>query len=169
MLAPTIICPPALKRRLPFPSFGIDVNFCRNPQCKLFAEPPDPYIIQGRPSAKVKSNLPRGEVVGAGDDKTFKCGSCSKFSIIKNNAAVVEEYRRLRGRFNQKPRGISAQTKPVRTIKSCFPRPPTNIGNQVAQRQGRSAGNVNPASPHSRWGHEFGNSTEAVRTARFFG
>ncbi|WP_341213901.1 hypothetical protein [uncultured Limimaricola sp.] len=99
MLAPAIFSPPALTRRLPLPKYGIDVNFCRNPQCDLFAEPPDPIRRQGRPKGNVKSNYPRGEVIGSGDDKTFKCGACGQSSIIKNNGAIVEEYRRLRGRF----------------------------------------------------------------------
>ncbi|WP_448327010.1 transposase [Sulfitobacter sp. M13] len=103
MLAPAIISTPALRRRLPHPKYGIDINFCRNPQCELFAEPPDPYIRQGRPPAKVNRNQPHGEVIGSDNDKTFKCGVCGQSSIIKNNAAVVEEYRRLRGRFRPEP------------------------------------------------------------------
>ncbi|TNF13011.1 MAG: hypothetical protein EP320_10560 [Rhodobacteraceae bacterium] len=103
MLAPANIFPPALQRRLPFPSLGIDINFCRNPQCDLFADPPDPYIRKGRPPANVKRNQPRGEVIGSGDNKTFKCGACGQSSIIKNNGAVVEEYRRLRRRFQAEP------------------------------------------------------------------
>jgi transposase-like protein len=102
-LAPAIISSPAPKRRLPHPRYGIDINFCRNPQCDLFAEAPDPYVRKGPPSAKVKRNQPRGEVIGSGDDKTFKCGACGQSSIVKNNGAVVEEYRRLRGRFQAEP------------------------------------------------------------------
>ena len=43
ILAPANIFPPALQRRLPFPKYGIDVNFCKNPQNNLSAEPPDPF------------------------------------------------------------------------------------------------------------------------------
>lgn len=87
------------RRRLPKPSHGIDVNFCRNPQCDFFMEPPDPYDNRGRNSAIVKSNEPRGKVGGSGDDKSFECGCCGRSTVIKNNKAIVEEYRRLRGRF----------------------------------------------------------------------
>jgi hypothetical protein len=66
---------PALRRRLPFPSFGIDINFCRNPQCDLFAEPPDPYDERGKSSGKVKSNQPRGRVIGSGDEKYLQVRS----------------------------------------------------------------------------------------------
>lgn len=103
MVAQANFFPPAQQRRLPFPIFGIDINFCRNPQCDLFAEPPDPYIRKGRPSSKVKQNRPRGKVIGSADQKTFQCGACGQSSIIKNNGAVVEEYRRLRERFQAEP------------------------------------------------------------------
>lgn len=97
------ISSPTPTRRLPLPSLGIDINFCRNPRCGLFMVPPDPYVRKGRPSRKVKPNQPRGEVIGSGDDKTFRCGACGQSSIIKNNRAVVEEYRRLRNRFQPEP------------------------------------------------------------------
>ena len=95
----TKISSPDQERRLPKPSFGIDINFCRNPQCGLFMEPPDPFRKKGRSAKKVNQNQPRGKVSGSADEKTFICGACGQSSIIKNNAAVVEEYRRLRGRF----------------------------------------------------------------------
>lgn len=43
--------------------------------------------------------MPRGRVIGSGDEKTFQCGGCGKTSIIKNNKAIIEEYRRLRRKF----------------------------------------------------------------------
>jgi len=84
----------ARRRRPPMPSFGIDINFCRNPQRDLFAEPPDPFDNRGKSSPKVKPNLPPGRVIGSGDEKTFQCGCCRKSSIIKSNKAIVQEYRR---------------------------------------------------------------------------
>lgn len=91
------------RRRLPLPSFGIDINFCRNPQCSLFREPPDPYDNRGKNGAKVKPNFPRGKVSGSGDEKTYICGACGKSSILKSNRAIVEEYRRLRAKFRPEP------------------------------------------------------------------
>lgn len=85
------------------PCHGIDINFCRNPQCGLFMEPPDPFKKKGNFSRRVKPNQPRGKVSGSGEEKTFICGACGQSSIVKNNAAVVEEYRRLRGRFQAEP------------------------------------------------------------------
>lgn len=42
-------------------------------------------------------------MIGKDNDKTFLCGACKRTSILKNNRAVVEEYRRLRGRFKPEP------------------------------------------------------------------
>lgn len=47
------------------------------------AEPPDPCVRKGRPSAKSNRNELRGEVIGSGDEKTFKCGASGRSSIIK--------------------------------------------------------------------------------------
>lgn len=65
--------------------------------------PPDPFDNRGKKSSKVKSNFPRGVVIGSGDDKTFKCGGCGQFSILKNNRAIVQEYLRLRARYVEAP------------------------------------------------------------------
>jgi hypothetical protein len=86
---------------MPYPKCGIDVNFCRNPQYNLFAEPHDPIKRPGRPKGNVKRNYPRGEVIGSKNEKTFKFGACGHSSIIKNNSAIVEEYRRLRHCFKE--------------------------------------------------------------------
>jgi hypothetical protein len=91
-----LLSSPALKRRLPRAYHGIDINFCRIPQCGLFMVPPDPIDKSG---SKVKSNFPRGSVIGSGSEKTFKCGACGRSSILENNRAIVQEYRRLRTRF----------------------------------------------------------------------
>lgn len=61
--------------------------------------PPDPIDRRGNSASKVKSNFPRGSVIGSGSEKTFKCGACGQSSILKNNRAIVQEYRRLRTRF----------------------------------------------------------------------
>jgi transposase-like protein len=61
--------------------------------------PPDPYDNRGKSGPKVKSNFPRGSVIGSDSEKTFKCGACGQSSILKNNRAIVHEYQRLRTRF----------------------------------------------------------------------
>lgn len=97
--APNQISSSARKRRLPHAIHGIDINFCRNPQCGLFMVPPGPYDKRGKSGSKVKSNFPRGSVIGSGSEKTFKCGACGQSPILKKNRAIVQEYRRLRTRF----------------------------------------------------------------------
>lgn len=84
------------ERRLPLPFFGVDVNFCRNAQCAHFGVQPDSRDGRGRKLGSADTNFPRGDVGGTGDAKYFKCGSCGKKSVIKNNRAIVEEYTRLR-------------------------------------------------------------------------
>ena len=99
---------PALRRRLPFPSFGIDINFCRNPQCDLFAEPPDPYDKRGKSSGKrqIEPTSWKGDRFWRRENLQV-AGACGQSSIIKNNGAIVEEYRRLRGRFQpEAPRDV---------------------------------------------------------------
>ncbi len=66
----------------------------------------------GRNSGKAKQNLPHGRVIGSGDEKTFQCGACGQSSIIKSNNAIVEEYRRLRQRFQPEfPRDACSNTR----------------------------------------------------------
>lgn len=85
-----------LKRRLPPPYRGIDINFCRNPQCGLFTVPPDPFDRRGRSRKNVKSNIPHGRINGTGAEKAYICGACGQQSVLKNNRAIVQEYARLR-------------------------------------------------------------------------
>ena len=77
------------KRRLPQPALGIDINFCRNPQCSFFMMPPDVLDGRGGNRGSAKSNYPRGKISGGGDDKSFICGVCGQASIVKNNRAKV--------------------------------------------------------------------------------
>lgn len=84
------------RRRLPPPSFGLDINFCRNASCSQFAVAPDPFDGRGRSRAIQRPNFHRGKVIGSADETTFVCGACGISSVVKNNRAIVEEYRRLR-------------------------------------------------------------------------
>ena len=84
------------KRRLPPPSFGIDLNFCRNPACGQFAIRPDPFDGRGRSRAVQRANFHHGKVIGSADETAFVCGACGTSSVVKSNGAIVEEYRRLR-------------------------------------------------------------------------
>lgn len=105
----------ARKRRLPSSSFGIDLNFCRNPACPQFGIHPDPYDRRGQKGHLVKSNFSHGVVNTRDGDLTFRCGACGKSSVVKNNRAVVEEYRRLRERQKAGLREHSCQNEACRS------------------------------------------------------
>lgn len=83
-----------LERRLPDACDGIDLNFCRNPQCPDFGVLPDPYIrSDDHPPAPAGALL--GSVKGKKNEEAFNCPSCGKSSRLKNNRAIAEEYKRL--------------------------------------------------------------------------
>ena len=84
------------KRRLPPPSHGFDINFCRNPACGQFAIAPDPFDGRGGSRSVQPSNFLRGVVKGSNDELAFHCDACGTSSVVKSNRAIVEEYRRLR-------------------------------------------------------------------------
>ena len=84
-----------LERRLPFSFEGIEVNFCRNPQCVSFGISPDPYKRpKGSPPAS--PGAIRGVVAGGMHEEFFKCPTCGSTHRLKNNKAIVEEYNRLK-------------------------------------------------------------------------
>jgi len=86
---------PALERRFP-PTFeGVDLNFCRNPQCATYGVIPDPFKRPKGTEAAAPDVL-RGVVAGKKHEEFFKCPTCTKTSRIKNNRAIVEEYKRLK-------------------------------------------------------------------------
>ncbi len=86
---------PCLERRFPLPFEGVDINFCRNPQCATYGVFPDPFK---RPNGTEPAppDVLRGVVAGKKHEEFFKCPTCTKTSRIKNNRAIVEEYKRLK-------------------------------------------------------------------------
>ncbi len=84
-----------LERRLPLPFEGVDVNFCRNPQCSGLGLSPDPYKRPlGSPAAPPEAI--RGVVAGSRHSEFFTCPTCSTNHRLKNNKAIFEEYNRLK-------------------------------------------------------------------------
>ena len=76
-------------RRLPAPALGIDVNFCRNPHCAMFAVSPAPSTRKGRHPAGVNQIHPHGKITGSDDEKTYECPSCRRTSIIKSDTGFT--------------------------------------------------------------------------------
>lgn len=98
-----------LERRLPFPADEIDFNFCRNPSCSGFGIAPDPYK-RPRGAPAPPAHAIRGAVMGAKHQEFFRCPSCSSTARIKNNKAIVEEYRRQTDLQAVDPNVLSCQT-----------------------------------------------------------
>lgn len=98
-----------LERRMPLPFDGVDVNFCRNPSCSTFGVIPDPYKRpNGLPPAP--PDAIRGAVAGKKNEEYFDCPHCSATSRLKNNAAIVAEYRRHKVLQETDPTEPSCQT-----------------------------------------------------------
>ncbi|SFU70327.1 hypothetical protein SAMN04488527_1591, partial [Aliiroseovarius crassostreae] len=88
--------------------------------------------------------MPRGRVIGSGDEKTFQCGGCGKTSIIKNNKAIIEEYRRLRRKFRPEfPRDACSTEECVNHGKTQSENPEL-YQKRGRRRKARNAGNANP-------------------------
>lgn len=98
-----------LVRRLPEPADGFDVNWCRNPRCASFGVPPDPYQ-RGPGIPPAAPGILRGVVSGSGDDKTLLCETCRRSSLLKSNAAILEEYQRQCAAQRETQRPIACRT-----------------------------------------------------------
>ena len=98
-----------LERRLPLPFEGRDLNFCRNPRCNSFGISPDPYK-RPKGSDPAPVGALRGVVMGKQHEEFFKCPTCGKTSRLKNNRAIVEEYKRLRHLQDHDPTVPSCRT-----------------------------------------------------------
>lgn len=102
-----------LERRLPLPFDGVDINFCRTPSCTAYGILPDPHKRpNGAPPAP--PDALRGAVKGAQHEEFFDCPHCASTARLKNNRAIAEEYRRLKGLQDRDPTAVSCRTE------SCF-------------------------------------------------
>ena len=100
----------ALERRFP-PAFeGVDLNFCRNPQCATYGVFPDPFK-RPKGTEPAPPDVLRGVVAGKKHEEFFKCPTCTKTSRIKNNRAIVEEYKRLKHLQEYDPTVPSCRTE----------------------------------------------------------
>jgi transposase-like protein len=98
-----------LERRLPEPCDGIDLNFCRNPQCPDYGVAPDPHKRSDEHPPAPADAL-RGEVKGKKHEVSFVCPSCGKYSRLKNNRAIAQEYKRLKRLQEHDPTVPSCRT-----------------------------------------------------------
>jgi hypothetical protein len=99
-----------LERRFPLPFEGVDVNFCRTPTCVSYGVNPDPYKRpNGAPPAP--PGVLRGVVSGAQHEEFFDCPHCTSTARLKNNRAIAEEYRRLKGLQERDPNAPACSTE----------------------------------------------------------
>lgn len=83
----------APERVLPEEFGSIDINFCRDPICRSFADHPYPFNIE------MDVEIPSGystvsDVSRNNDELRHKCPECWKSSIVKSNKAIFLEYHR---------------------------------------------------------------------------
>lgn len=79
--------------RVPFPSGGIQVNFCKNPLCANFGVP----AIDRPKFSRSIDGQPRYRLLGGGGKlhPSLGCELCKEAPPVKSNKAVREEYDRM--------------------------------------------------------------------------
>ena len=76
--------------RIPEEASGIQVNFCKNPQCKNYGVPAK------QKTSKRASNSDAYVVVGTGERKPgIKCKACGEIPRLKSNLAIKQERDRI--------------------------------------------------------------------------
>ena len=77
------------KPRIPLEHGGIQVNFCKNPECENYGIPAGPATGRG-------AQRDRYAVVGAGRQfPALKCHACGEHPPLKSNQGIAEERERL--------------------------------------------------------------------------
>jgi hypothetical protein len=69
---------------------GFTVNFCRNMQCPVFGMPVS--------LPEDRSAITTGTLRDPGEASTYRCGSCTRSSIMKSNIELGKVYARLNAR-----------------------------------------------------------------------
>lgn len=150
---------------MPLPAHGITINFCRNSHCHQLGIPPDPFDGQRVSAVNSITNFGSGKVGGSEDESSFHCGACGVSSIIKNNRAVVEEYRRLRRLQIDRPDTISCQNETCRNHRLSHKRYPDR------HRRFGKIGAINQRFARKSCGSTFtvGNPTRNQKTSHLNG
>ncbi|EJP3284412.1 IS1 family transposase [Vibrio parahaemolyticus] len=85
--------------RLPSPSGGIQVNFCKNPFCNNFAKQPlfsSRYDNNGNPLPAGSRTDPLYKKSGSTNgESSLHCKSCNSYTAIKSNKGIREEFERI--------------------------------------------------------------------------
>ena len=84
-----------LKERIPIEIGTIQVNFCKNPQCKNFGVPAS-TMRQPRGPGAVERGRDSYTVIGSGRGvPMLRCNLCGQYPTIKSNKAIHEELIRM--------------------------------------------------------------------------
>lgn len=95
------------KTRVPVAFEGVQVNFCKNPSCKNFGVPVNPYINRLRGAAK-KAAAEADDYIISGYGKGYpsiKCQLCNEGNPVKSNIGIKEEFDRLSAYLKERPIG----------------------------------------------------------------
>lgn len=84
----------AAKLRIPPEADGIQVNFCKNPNCANFGIPASQESLRG-PAASKRPN-PYTVVASGANQPALRCNSCGEHMPMKSNAGIAEELARMR-------------------------------------------------------------------------
>ena len=76
--------------RVPLPSHGTDINFCKMPKCPNFGVPVPKTTERGATASNSYTIVSSGKNVPAA-----RCNACGETFTIKSNAGVVEETWRI--------------------------------------------------------------------------
>lgn len=78
------------KYRIPPEHKGIQINYCKNPECENYGIPAE---LTGKHK---KSDTDKYKIVASGKGQTFlHCKSCGEFIPVKSNIGIVEELERM--------------------------------------------------------------------------
>lgn len=118
--------------RVPQPDGGIQVNFCKNPQCKQFGTPASPNLQPRGRTAVLRDERDTYRISGTGKlASTLVCSICGKSTTIKSNKAIKEELDRLSAYLDYKP------SEPTCPNKNC---PNHTVGIRSKEKQYQAFG-----------------------------
>ena len=94
---------PTYEQRIPLAHEGIQINFCKNPECFNFGIPALENI-KGLPLPSVAGSCNRNRdnytIVG---EKNLRCHFCGQEPPMKSNKGIYDEFSRMWAYLEQKP------------------------------------------------------------------
>lgn len=103
------------KLRIPLPVGGIQVNFCKNPECANFGVPASQYPPDAKAAKAATDKLGKDYIRRGGGRKypVLHCKLCKENPPIKSNQGIYEEFQRI-----IEPITASAVTCPNKNCKN---------------------------------------------------